>query len=188
MMTLADVPRVGEIEVIQDNDTFAGFSCGIEHAWERTLNKTVHRLADTGGPPGTRAHIVEDESPGAEGALIAVVSFFPWWLGESYPELSLPPVEGAMCIQALGVTESYRKSLVPADSGEMPVGAWLLDWTLERIRSLSPRSMPPVWALVHEDNERCHRMLGGQGFGSYEIQGWPYDVWVRASSPHQPQD
>jgi hypothetical protein len=177
MGTLADAPRVSEVEA-KGHDALARFSCGVEHVWEREVNDTVCKLARTGGPPGTRPYVAEDTSPGAEGAFIGVASFFPWWVGDDFPSLPLPRIDDAICIQALAITEDYRRSLVPDDDDEVRIGAWLLAWTLDEIGSVWSGERRPVWGLVHKENERCQRMLGGQDFEPYVVNG-PYDVWVR---------
>ena len=177
MGKLADVPRVSEVKA-RGHDALARFSCGAEDEWERDVNDAARKLARTGGPPGTRSYIVEDTSPGADGAFIGVASFFPWWVGDDIPSLPLPRIDDAVCIQALAITENYRRSRVPDAGDDVRIGAWLLAWTLEEIRSVWSGERRPVWGLVHKENKRCHQMLGGQGFEPYVVKG-PYDVWVR---------
>lgn len=176
MRKLADEPRVIRVEATT-YDALAAFSCGEEYKWEEHLNAAVQRLGRTGGPAGTRPYVAEDESPDAIGAFIGVASFRPWWLGETVPDV--PSIDDAVCIEALGITEDYRKSLVPTDDGEVPIGAWLLDWTLEQIRSTWPGEARPLWAIVHKENERCQWMLDAQAFTPYVSEG-EYDVWIRS--------
>lgn len=185
MWKLADAPRVSTIEA-KGHDALTGFSCGTEHEWEQELNSTVHKLADSGGPVDTRAYIAQDESPGAGGAFIGLVAFFQWWPGVSVERLPTFAAGRAMYIQALGITGGYRKSRVPSEAAlrrgladEVPIGAWLLAWTLQEIRFLWPDERRPVWALVHKENERCHRMLDWQNFVRDETDG-KFEMWIKA--------
>lgn len=170
---LAEEPRVIEVAP-QDYDALYDFSCGSEHAWETDLDATIRKLVRTGGPPSTQVHVAEDKSGDSNGTLIGVASFFPWWpvsiLG------GLPPATDAICLQAIGIAAAYRKALLPDDR---PVGGWLLDETLEEIGSSWRNEARPVWALVHKENERCHRMLRPRSFERFEVAG-TYDVWVRS--------
>ncbi|MGD0454367.1 MAG: hypothetical protein ABSB69_12280 [Solirubrobacteraceae bacterium] len=192
MLKLAGTPRVSAVEAM-DHDALTDFSCGTEHEWERQLNSMVHMLADSGGPPDTRTYIVEDTSPGAGDAFIGVVAFFHWWpVRRRDPDTS--PGGRAMYIQVLGITAGYRKSRVRRDDtlqgrvpeidGEVPIGAWLLAWTLEEIRSLWPAEQRPVWALVHKENARCHRMLRAQDFERDE-PGDVFERWIRGQAMNE---
>lgn len=181
------MPRVSAIEA-KGHDALTGFSCGTEYEWERGLNSTVHKLADSGGPDDTRTYIVQDKSPGAGDAFIGLVAFFQWWPVNA-KRMPTSAAESAMYIQALGVTGGYRKSRVPSDDArrrdvsdvedEVPIGAWLLAWTLQEIRSIWPDERRAVWALVHKENERCHRMLGWQNFVRDETDE-TFERWIRA--------
>jgi hypothetical protein len=189
MWRLADAPRVRAIEA-KGHDALTGFSCGTEYEWERELNCTVRKLAASGGPADTRTYLVEDRSPGARNAFIGVAAFFQWWPGIHHKDLHTSAGGHAMYIQALGITAGYRKSRVPRGAelqgvvpeveGEVPIGAWLLAWTLQEIRSQWPGEEGcPVSALVHKENERCHRMLDAQDFVRDETGG-QFEMWIRA--------
>lgn len=178
MWVLADAPRVSVIEA-KGHDALTGFSCGTEYEWERELNSTVHKLADSGGPDDTRTYIARDRSPGADDTFIGLAAFFQWWPSVNLTHPSTSATGSPMYIQALGITGDYRKARVPNVEDEVPIGAWLLAWTLREIRSLWPEERRPVWALVHKENERCHRMLGWQDFVRDETEG-EFEMWIRA--------
>jgi hypothetical protein len=185
MWRLADAPRVSAIEA-EGHDALTGFSCGTEYEWEEELNSTVHRLAECGGPVDTRTYIAQDESPGTGNAFIGLVAFFQWWPVNAK---DMSTAGSPIYIQALGITGGYRKSRVPSDDAlqgdisnvedQVPIGAWLLAWTLQEIRSLWPDERRPVWALVHKENKRCHRMLDWQDFVRDETDG-KFERWIRA--------
>ena len=155
-------------------DGLHDFSCGDDDVWETDLNETVQMLARVDGPVERRVLVVEDESSDAYGAFIGVASVLPYAPGETLREL--PAMDDAIYIQALGITDTYRKAELPDDS---PIGGWLLDRVLHEIRLTWTDKARPVWAIVHKQNERCRRMLRPREFELYPVAG-DYDVWVRS--------
>jgi hypothetical protein len=162
-----------QVEKAAAYDPLHDFSCGEDEKWETDLNSAVRALVRS-EPPRRQVHVLEDRSEDASDEFIGVASFVPLAPGKSIRDL--PPLDDAIYISALGITQDYRGAHLPDGSR---VGGWLLDRALERIRVTWANEARPIWALVHKHNERCWGMLRPRDFVLYPVSG-NYDVWVRS--------
>jgi hypothetical protein len=169
-MDLAEAPRVRVVDPMS-YDPLAQFVCGTEHVWEHECNGLARKLHRGGGRDGIIVRVAETVD--AE-ELVGVTSFLHLPPVVRFP--GLPVADDAACIPLLAIARSFRGTWVPDDG---PVGRWLLDKTLWAIRDAWDSGMPPVWALVHKQNERCRRMLGDSSFDPVEPREGDYDMWFR---------
>jgi hypothetical protein len=168
MKILADWPRAKDVDPT-GYAPLADFSCGSSSEWEMELNSIVRKIARTGGPRALTVRVTEDAQ---SDEFIGVGSYLPLPL----TLLPGPPIEDAVCIPALGITENYRTCRAP-DSNR--IGEHLLEDVLAEIKVAGDGEMPPVWAIVHIANKACQRVLESHGFSVVKAKGGTHDLWFR---------
>ena len=164
MPTLAEIPRV-EFVAPADCPPLATFSCGSSSPWEDEVDEIFRGLSSH---PEPLVRVAYDSSTGD-------------LIGAGFYEARSPVGhmpgrdDDAAYIVALSLTEQYRGWDTPEGT---PIGDFLLEDLLVRIRAEWEDEMPAVWAIVAKKNALCIRLMDTHGFSNVPAEGL-YDMWYR---------
>jgi ribosomal protein S18 acetylase RimI-like enzyme len=157
---LPEPPLTRSISDPTSYQPFAGFSCGDKEDHEQDVNDALVGLLDL---PPKQAESVEFRVAETQVTrdLIGTSAFLKKPL-PTKPEQDA--YADAVYLAVLAISESYRGTRMPDGTR---IGTFLLCDAFCQIARKWGDSIPPVWALVHHNNDPCQRLLRSNCFWSF---------------------